>query len=524
MTMRRSRSALAVAAIFAGIAVAAVAFRGRVMERREPFVRARSALPASVRTAGGVRFVETRDSPAELLPDTVLPSRNVRLQWLNGRSAHPTRNGAVVLDDGGGVVEFDRRLRPTQRLLYSEGREWLSVAAAPANELWLTDATGALVRAGRDGKVRAAPPTAFHYAAVVSEPSRGTPWLVRSAQRFAYVFDSLDSPLILRADSTGAVSRAIGRAVRPEHVLLEDLANAGHLAVTDTLIFFAPFIRDELVAMTMEGDTVWVATRGLPQSTAEPRFELRERRAVVNYNPVNLGLTIGLDGHVYLLSTPGPTTSESRLDVFDEATGALLRTARFSTALPTLAGDGEGRVYQLDPLRLLAGVAPKEREAVPPYDLPSLGGGRLAIAAERGKVVLLNVWASWCAPCRDEMPALDSLQREFRTQQFAFVTVSDDVSPNDARRFLDARGFTFPTALGEGKARSQFHIPGLPATILVDRDGREVRRWVGFTGPAQIAAIRALVRAEIDRTGDSPDSAPEHHHHVSIKPAPDPHD
>jgi thiol-disulfide isomerase/thioredoxin len=433
--------------------------------------------------------------------------------WLEGRVAQPSRDGSIVLDAAGGVVEFDRRLRPRQLVLRSEGREWLSASAAPHDGLWLTDATGALLRADRGGVLRAAPPTGLHYPAVVSDASTGAAWITRSSQRFAYVFDTAESPVILRADTVGSVVLAIGRAVRPAHVLLEDLANAGHLVVSANAVFYAPFIRDELVAMTTTGDTLWVASRGLPQSTPEPRFALERGRAVVDYSPVNLGLTLGPDGRLYLLSTPSRTTAESRLDVFDPATGALLRSAHLNTALPTLAADDKGRVYILDPFRLLAGVPPRERQPAPPFDLPALDGGRISLDTLRGKVALLNLWASWCDPCREEMPALDSLRREVSDSAFTFVGLNDDVDVAAARRFLRERGFAFPVALGTGGLRERFHAPGLPVTLLIDRDGREVRRWIGYAGSAQLASIRALVRAELDRPASTQGTHGSAHHH-----------
>ena len=510
-----------VAVAVGGTAMAsAVVLRAHAAERRGPIARAVAAAPAIERRVGRVRFVVTREAPAALLVDSAPPARDAQLMWLEGRSAAPTRDGSAVLDAAGGVVEFDRRLRPHQRAIRAEGREWLSVAAAPDSGFWLADATGALFRSDRGGTLHSAPPTGLHYAEVASDPHAGQPWLARSPRRFAYGFDTAPAPLLLGPDPDARSSggdadarktsargagasalrmRGVGHALKPEHILLADLANAGHLAVGDSVIFYAPFIRDELVAMTFAGETLWVASRALPQHTREPRFELHDGKAVIDYHPVNLGVVLGPDAMLYLLSTPGPTTEASRLDVFDPRTGALLRSVQFTTALPTLAADEEGRVYALDPFRVLAGVPPREREAVPAFELPALGGGSISRKAMLGQVVLVNLWASWCGPCRDEMPALDSLRREVTDPAFFFVALSDDVSETAARAFLQARGFDFSVALGHGTLRDQFHLPGLPVTILVDREGREVRRWIGYAGAEQIASIRALVRAELDR-------------------------
>jgi thiol-disulfide isomerase/thioredoxin len=283
------------------------------------------------------------------------------------------------------------------------------------------------------------------------------------------------------------------------------MANAGHLAVRGDTLYYAPFIRDELIAMTATGDTLWRATRDLPQSTAEPRFEIHEGEPVVDYHPVNLGLTFGPDGLLYLLSTPGFTTSESRLDVYQPATGTLVRTAHLTTALPSLAVNPAGRLYQFDDFRLLSGVAVADREAFPPFDLELIGGGSMHSDQLRGRVTLINVWASWCEPCREEMPALDSLQRSIDDPTFRFITLNEDVDPDDAADFLDEFGFTFPAALGRGNMKSVYHYRGLPLTLLIDREGQIVQQWIGYAGPDQLAVIRTVIDAELARVPDGND-------------------
>ena len=463
---------------------------------------------------GSARLVTSHDATMELLLDTVPPDRSAQLLWLGGRPAQRIRGGAVVVDAAGGIVEFDLKLNPRRVPIESEGREWLSVAPAASGTYWLTDASGALMQSNRDGRITDAGPSGFTYPVVASDPASGTPWIARSAQRFTYALDTADSPLASAPTFGGEPTRALGAASRPEHILLRDIANAGHLAVTPHAIFFAPFIRDELIAFTPAGDTLWVARRGLTHGTDQPRFELVNGRVTIDYSPVNLGLTIGPDDRIYLLSTPDRNTMVSRLDVFDAESGVLVRSASLSTPQPTLAADATGRVYLLDEVALLAGVPERSRPAAPDVDLPGIDSGRVSLAAHRGHVVLINLWASWCAPCREEMPALDSLQKSFSASDsdFAFVSLTDDVRPADARAFLRDYRFDFAVGMGGGSLRDLFHSPGLPITILVDRDGREVHRWIGYTGPGQAASIRALVRAELDRAPIA-GAAPAGHRH-----------
>ncbi len=439
------------------------------------------------------------EAPERLVPDTLPPRGEARLLWMEGRPAQGSQDRRLVVDGAGGVLSVDGRLRVTRPTLSLEGRLATSVAPAAGGGFWLTDAAGELIRVDAAGRVLASRPAPFAHPQLVADPASGDVWILRSAEQFGYEIDSVETPLLLRMSDAGESTTPVGRSVRPTHVLLADLANAGHLAVGEGVAYYAPFIRDEVVALKPSGDTLWVARRGLPQTTTDPRFEVRGKQVVIDYHPVNLGIAIGPDGRLYVSSTPRFTTTEGRLDVLDPGTGRLLRTARLSTPLPTIAVGGDGRVYLLDPFRLLSGVPERERETAPAFDLPTIRGGRLSSAALRGRVVLLNFWASWCSPCRTEMPALDSLRREIADPDFVFLGVNEEEDPDAARAFLGKFGFDFPVVLGRGAMRERFHYPGLPYTVLLDRRGRIAARWIGFAGPQQLETIRALVRAELDR-------------------------
>jgi thiol-disulfide isomerase/thioredoxin len=440
------------------------------------------------------------EGPDRLILDTVPPEDPVAVLWLEGGATQPSGGEShLVLDGAGGVLSIDTRLRVSRPPLQLGGRDATSIAAAAGGGFWLTDAAGDLIRVDARGQVVSAAPAPFAYPSVAGNLSSGDLWLVRSAERFAYRSDGAESPLLIRLRGGWDDTASVGRAVRPAHILLADLANAGHVAVGDSAVYYAPFIRDEVVALTPAGDTLWLARRDLPQTTTEPRFEVRNKQVVIDYHPVNLGIALGLDGRLYVLSTPGFTMTESRLDVLDRSTGRLLRTARLSTAQPTIAVGRDGRAYLLDASQLLNGVPERDREAAPGFDLPTIGGGRLSSAALGGRVVLLNFWASWCTPCRTEMPALDSLRRSIADTAFVFVGVNEEEDITAARAFMDEFGFTFPVVLGRGSMRRQFHYPGLPYTVLLDRTGRIAGRWIGFAGPGQLQTMRALIRSELDR-------------------------
>ena len=122
---------------------------------------------------------------------------------------------------------------------------------------------------------------------------------------------------------------------------------------------------------------------------------------------------------------------------------------------------------------------------VPAYAALALTGDSVSLASHRGKVVLLNVWATWCHPCRDEIPELQAIHERYRARGLELVGVSVDTeSADDAiRAFMRDFRMTYPVWRDPSERISaQFHIVGVPATFLIDREG--ILRW-RKTGPIQ---------------------------------------
>ncbi len=277
------------------------------------------------------------DGATVMVVDTGFPREAVDLLWLQGRTAQPAAGSQrSVLGGAGNVLLFDRDLRLRQPRLHLGAREVIS-AARVRDGWWVVTGESTILRLGEDGRLLGTLEGLFDFPTVVADGRDDGVWLVRSSSLFSFDWTPEPTPLLLHVAGAEGPVDSVGVATVPEHVLLREMANAGHLAVRGDTLFYAPFIRDELLALTRQGDTLWRATRGLPQSTAEPKFEVQDGRPVIDYHPVNLGLTFGPDGKLYLLSTPEFTTSESRLDVFRPATGELLRTAHLNTALPSIA-------------------------------------------------------------------------------------------------------------------------------------------------------------------------------------------
>lgn len=140
----------------------------------------------------------------------------------------------------------------------------------------------------------------------------------------------------------------------------------------------------------------------------------------------------------------------------------------------------------------------------PPRPLPDLrftdaGGASTSLAAFRGRVVLLNIWATWCPPCREEMPTLDRLQATLGGPGFEVVALSiDEGGLSVVQAFMRQAGIQHlrPYVDGSGDALATVGSAGVPLTFLVDRDGRELSRKLGpavWDHPEVLRLIRGLV-------------------------------
>jgi thiol-disulfide isomerase/thioredoxin len=131
---------------------------------------------------------------------------------------------------------------------------------------------------------------------------------------------------------------------------------------------------------------------------------------------------------------------------------------------------------------MAAFVFRKAPEEPPDVKFLDAAGKERTLADWRGKVVLLNLWATWCLPCRKEMPALDRLQAEMGSDEFQVVAVSvDRTGLPGARKFLDEAKAEKLALYADPTARmaTTLRAAGLPATLLLDRQGREIGRLLG---------------------------------------------
>lgn len=126
---------------------------------------------------------------------------------------------------------------------------------------------------------------------------------------------------------------------------------------------------------------------------------------------------------------------------------------------------------------LLAGLAVPAaavtmQEQAPDFTLKSLEGSNLRLEEYRGQVVLINFWASWCGPCRQEMPLLDQLHQRYVDTGFAVLGVNVEGEEGPARKLIDKVPVSFPVLIDEGQTVSElYQLQAMPSTVVVDRDG-----------------------------------------------------
>ena len=126
-------------------------------------------------------------------------------------------------------------------------------------------------------------------------------------------------------------------------------------------------------------------------------------------------------------------------------------------------------------------VAIKDNLPAPDFTFPGLDGKMVSLSDYKGKVVLVNIWATWCPPCVDEMPSMEKLYQKFKGENFEILAVSiDEPGLKAVAPFMKKSNLTFPALIdSEGTIKAVYGITGVPESFIIDQQGILIKKIVG---------------------------------------------
>ena len=147
--------------------------------------------------------------------------------------------------------------------------------------------------------------------------------------------------------------------------------------------------------------------------------------------------------------------------------------------------------------RVIKSRGQTEFRPAPDFELETFDGGTLRLSELEGKVVVLNFWASWCPPCRWEMPFFETMWNEYRDRDVVFVGVAMSDTLEDAQGFAEESGVTYPIGLDHTREIVRdYEVRSLPTTFFIDREGQIQRR---LTSAANEALLKVFLRGQLPR-------------------------
>jgi thiol-disulfide isomerase/thioredoxin len=395
------------------------------------------------------------------------------------------------------LVAFDGVLHVVKTISDPRLSSPVAVAPYPGSRLLITERTGEGVVFDTTGKPVREWESPFPASVYATEGGGRRIVAARSPYFVQFIAEDGSAPLLWELDSLGHPRRGIGITHIPEIRYLTQLVNAGAVALSDDNIYFAPLVRDEILRVDAAGAIVWRSTRGLIATERDPQFLPGNERRVA-HALLTIALARGPDGRIYALGGADSAATTLRLDVLNAATGEIVLTRQLGTPATAIAVNSRGQVRVLDPAALLAQTPTLGRDQfTPAFTLPDLSGKPIRLADYRGKVTLVNFWASWCEPCREEFPHMAELYKTFAARGFDIAAISDDVSGSKMKDFVRHFRPPFPILVGGGRMKAAYHYRGLPYSVLLDRNGRIIERIFGFGGENEFRHLRELITTEL---------------------------
>jgi thiol-disulfide isomerase/thioredoxin len=144
-------------------------------------------------------------------------------------------------------------------------------------------------------------------------------------------------------------------------------------------------------------------------------------------------------------------------------------------------------------------LAVKAGDAAPDFKLADLDGKEVTLASLKGKVVLLDFWATWCGPCKAAMPTIQKLHDEYKDKGVVILGVNTwEEKPQAAREYMTKRKFTYGCLLKGDELAQAYGVTGIPTLVIIGRDGRVAKVEVGLSDPSG-GGLRKAIDAALAR-------------------------
>jgi len=172
---------------------------------------------------------------------------------------------------------------------------------------------------------------------------------------------------------------------------------------------------------------------------------------------------------------------------------ALALIVLFAVSAPLAAADKPWYAARLAALGFQVYSTPRPAQD---FVATGLDGSKTALSSLKGKIVLLNFWATWCPPCKAEMPSIEALWKATKGKAFTILALSDGESPSDVSAFIKKNGYTYPVFVDPaGSVPQRYGVQGIPTTYVIDKKGMVIARVIGgieYNSPEALSIFAEL--------------------------------